>query len=284
MEHTIADILGQEKLQNLTDHFYAATGISTSVVDENGNILAGSGWQEICSRFHRAHEKTMKKCMKTAAGIQDRMQNGESQILCKCPNGLYDAAVPVFENGRYAGSLFAGQFLLYRPDISDIERFSERARYAGFDEIAYLNALEKVPTVAPAHLDEILTCLKRLAAILSKMGNGNGRQKARESLFSFFDTPCRLAGKDSQGQSAGCDTQASGPAAAFRMGPECASFSLGAVQNFNKMLSMIIGYSERVLKEADRGASREASRIRLPSAPGRARDLIQSVTGEPGPR
>jgi len=284
MEHTIADILGHEKLQHLTDHFYSVTGISTSVVDENGNILAGSGWQEICSRFHRAHENTMKKCMKTAAGMQDSLQNGNSQILCKCPNGLYDAAVPVFVDGRHAGSLFAGQFLLYRPDISDIERFSERARFAGFDEIAYLNALEKVPTVAPAYLDEILTCLKRLAAILSKMGSENGRQKARESLFSFFDTPCRLAGNGPQCQSTGYGTQASGPAPAFRMGSECASFSLGAVQDFNKMLSMIIGYSERLLKETDRGSSPESGRIRLRSAPGRARDLIQSVTGEPRPR
>ena len=284
MEHTIADILGHEKLQHLTDQFYAATGISTSVVDERGNILAGSGWQEICSRFHRVQEKTARKCMKTAAGMQDRLQNGDSQILCKCPNGLYDAAVPVFVNGRHAGSLFAGQFLLSRPDISDIERFSERARFAGFDEIAYLNALEKVPTVAPAFLDEILTCLKRLAAILSTMGNGDSKQKAVNALFSFFDKPCKLAGQGSPGQSQGYESHAPGPAHAFRMGSECASFSLGAVRDFNKMLSTVIGYSERLLKESGRGSSPETGSVRIHSAGNRARDLIQSVTGEPRPR
>ncbi len=284
MEHTIADILGHDHLQNLTDHFYAATGISTSVVDENGNILASSGWQEICSRFHRMHEKTASKCMKTAAGMQDRLQNGESQILCKCPNGLYDVAVPVYVNGRHACSLFAGQFLLSRPDISDIERFSERARFAGFDEIAYLNALEKVPTVAPAHLDEILSCLKRLAAMLSKMGNGGSRQKAGKALFSFFETPCRLAVQGMSGQSQGYENHSPGPAHAFRMGTECASFSLGAVQNFNKMLSTIIGYSERLLTDAERGVSPENNMVRIHGACFRPRDLIQSVTGEPRPR
>lgn len=284
MEHTIADILGHDHLQHLTDHFYAVTGISTSVVDDNGKILAGSGWQEICSRFHRVHEKTARKCMKTASGIQDRLQNGDSQILCKCPNGLYDAAVPVFVNGRHSASLFAGQFLLSRPDISDIERFSERARFAGFDEIAYLNALEKVPTVAPSHLDEILTCLKRLAAMLSKMGNGDSKLKAGKALFSFFDKPCKLAGQGSPGQSQGYESQASGPAPAFRMGSECASFSLGAVQDFNKMLSTIIGYSERLLKETERGSSLETGMVRIHSMENRARDLIQSVTGEPRPR
>ncbi len=45
-----------------------------------------------------------------------------------------------------------------------------RARFAGFNETDYLNALEKVPTVTPAQLDGILDFLKNYADMLSDMG------------------------------------------------------------------------------------------------------------------
>lgn len=59
---------------------------------------------------------------------------------------------------------------MVRPDISDIEQFSSRARFAGFNETDYLNALEKVPTLTPAQLDDTLGSLQRLAGMLSDMG------------------------------------------------------------------------------------------------------------------
>lgn len=170
MEYKITDLLNLEKLQKIADDFHAATGLSTSVVDKDGKLLAGSGWQEICSRFHRAHEKTAKNCLKSSEAITERLKQNCPHIVCKCPNGLFDAAAPVIVDGQHIASLFTGQFLMVRPDISDIEQFSSQARFAGFDETDYLNALEKVPTLTPAQLDDILGFLKNFAGMLSDMG------------------------------------------------------------------------------------------------------------------
>lgn len=170
MEHHITDLLNLEKLQEITEAFHAVTGLSSSVVDKEGRILAGSGWQEICSRFHRANEKTARNCLKSSEAIKQRLKEDCPHIVCKCPNGLYDAAAPVIVEGQHIASLFTGQFLMVRPDISDIEQFSSRARFAGFNETDYLNALEKVPTITPAQLNDILDFLKNYADMLSYMG------------------------------------------------------------------------------------------------------------------
>ncbi len=170
MEYDIRDLLNLEKLQKITEAFHAETGLSTSVVDKDGTILVGYGWQEICTRFHRAHEKTARNCLKSSEAITERLKENKPHVVHKCPNGLFDAAVPVIVDGQHIASLFTGQFLMVRPDISDIEQFSSRARFAGFDETDYLNALEKVPTLTPAQLDDTLGSLQRFAGVLSDMG------------------------------------------------------------------------------------------------------------------
>ncbi|MFO8111634.1 MAG: PocR ligand-binding domain-containing protein [Desulfosalsimonadaceae bacterium] len=170
MEYSITDVLNREKLQEITEAFHAVTGLSSSVVDKDGTVLAGSGWQEICSRFHRVNEKTARNCLKSSEAMAERFKEDCPHIVWKCPNGLYDAAAPVIVDGEHIASLFTGQFLMVRPDISDIEQFSSRARFAGFNETDYLNALEKVPTITPAQLDGILDFLKNYADILSDMG------------------------------------------------------------------------------------------------------------------
>lgn len=170
MEFIVTDFLKPEQLQRMAEDFHAATGLCTTVVDPDGTVIAGSGGQEICSRFHRAYAETARQCLKSADGIAECVRVNGARMLHRCPNGLYDAAVPVIVEGRHVASLFTGQFLMDRPDISDIERFSRQARQAGFNETDYLNALEKVPTLTPARIDDILGCLDNFAAMLSDMG------------------------------------------------------------------------------------------------------------------
>ena len=184
MEYNITDLLNLEKLQKMIEEFHDATGLSTSLLDKNGTILADSGWQEICSRFHRVNKKTARNCLKSTSEMAGLFKGKKSRTLRKCPNGLYDAAAPVIVDGCHVATLFTGQFLLVRPDIPDIEKFSSQARFAGFDEIDYLNALEKVPTLTPAKLDDILDFLTRFVEMLSDMGLS--RKKMIEGKPGFY--------------------------------------------------------------------------------------------------
>lgn len=252
MENSITELLNLEKLQQLTEEFHAVTGLSTSVVDTEGTILAGSGWQEICSRFHRVHERTANKCLKSAAAMKKRFAEANNGcVLNKCPNGLYDAAAPVIVDGQHVASLFTGQFLMFRPDISDIENFSTRARQAGFNETDYLNALEKVPTLSPARLDDILLFLKNIAGMLSDMGMSqkkgnlgspdgalNLKSVKKPVIISKVVKNNQTAVKKAGQQKKSVDTKRT----ATRLKAD--SITL----DFNDILSTIIGYS-KILKD-----------------------------------
>ena len=189
MKYAITDLFTIEKLRKLVSEFHEATGLSASLVDTSGTILAKSGWQEICNRFHLANEKTAGKCLKKDFRIKERFNENRPHIVCKCPNGLYDAAAPVIVDGRHIAGVFAGQFLMFRPDISEIEQFSRQARRAGFNETDYLNALEKVPTLTPARVDDILGFLQNFAAMISVMAMHrknqiDGKKRSARKTFS----------------------------------------------------------------------------------------------------
>jgi hypothetical protein len=49
----LADIIDVPALQSLMDDFYGLTRVPMSLLDLNGTVLAGAGWQKICTKFHR---------------------------------------------------------------------------------------------------------------------------------------------------------------------------------------------------------------------------------------
>lgn len=57
------DLLDVPALQALTDSFSQLTGIPAAILDREGEILVASGWQRICTEFHRNHPVTAKRCL-----------------------------------------------------------------------------------------------------------------------------------------------------------------------------------------------------------------------------
>ena len=68
-------------------------------------------------------------------------------------NGLNDAVTPITVRGKHVANFFIGQFLYAPPDISE---FKERALKYGFNETAYLKALEKVPVIKKKQIIKFL--------------------------------------------------------------------------------------------------------------------------------
>ena len=44
------------------DDLYLNTGLKMSIIDLKGRVLVDVGWQDICTRFHRAHTVTCERC------------------------------------------------------------------------------------------------------------------------------------------------------------------------------------------------------------------------------
>jgi len=161
----LSDLVDIGKLQRLFEGFTALSGVGTAIVDLDGEVLVATGWQDICTRFHRVHPATAARCRQSDTILAGRMEQGAAFHLYHCANGLVDVAVPIVVDGQHLANLFTGQFLL---GPADRDRFARQAEEFGFDRAAYLDALDRVPILEEAQV-------KRAAAFLSDMAQFIGQ-------------------------------------------------------------------------------------------------------------
>ncbi|MDD2321325.1 MAG: PocR ligand-binding domain-containing protein [Geobacteraceae bacterium] len=170
--YPFAELVNIEELQLLCEQFTRLTGFGTAILDMEGNVLTATGWQEICTRFHRSTPESACRCLASDTVLASRLQEGEKFCMYRCGNGLIDVAVPLVIDGRQVGRLFSGQFLLAPPDM---EFFRQQAAEFGFDEAAYLNAVRKVQVVTEERVHLVMGFLCRLAEIIGESGLANKR-------------------------------------------------------------------------------------------------------------
>lgn len=183
MGYQLEEILDVDALQDLFDSFYTVTGVLTAVLDMNGKILTASGWEDICTQFHRVHPVTCQRCIESDVELASQLEKGESYSIYRCKNGLIDIAVPIIVDGNHIGNLFTGQFFFEPPDE---DFFRNQARTFGFDEAQYLAALKKVKVHSEEKIRETMTFLTKLAIIISGLGITRIEQLAANQKMSVL--------------------------------------------------------------------------------------------------
>ncbi|MFH1292697.1 MAG: response regulator [Pseudomonadota bacterium] len=188
MEYKISDLLDIPRIQELTNSFYVATGIRSSVVMNDGTVLTYVGWEKICADFCCKNPKTEKRCIKSATQIREPLKEGNSYVIYKCPNGLINAAAPIVIAGQHLANVLTGQFLFEEPGAEEIERFKEQAKAFGFDESAYLQALSEAPIISKEKVEYISRYLSQFAGFLAETGFAQMKQlEASEALKKIRD-------------------------------------------------------------------------------------------------
>ena len=170
MNYNFKTLVDIKRLQALTDEFFAAASIPSSIITVDGEILTRSGWQKLCTDFHRKHPEVEKECIASDTKIRKSMADGESFVIYECPRGLIDASSPIVIDGCHVANVFAGQVFLEPPDESKEQFFREQARKFGFDEDAYLQAVKKVPVFTEKKFRAGLSFLAKLAQMIADMG------------------------------------------------------------------------------------------------------------------
>lgn len=206
-----SDLIDATELQALCESFTAFTGAVTAVLDLEGNILVASGWQDICTHFHRINCSTAQRCRESDTVLAGQLSSGESYNVYKCKNGLIDVAVPVIIGGEHVGNFFTGQFFFEKPDIDFFIRQSEEF---GFHKESYLEALNKAPIFSPDDVRNMMDFFTRLANLIGEMGLARRNQEATNSklhdstmlLQTIIDTvPMRVFWKDRSLRYIGCN-------------------------------------------------------------------------------
>lgn len=162
-----AELVDVADLKSLCESFTAATGVVTAIVDLEGNVLSATGWQGICSLFHRAHPATRQRCLESDTALAGQLQAGQAYNIYRCKNGLIDVAVPILVGGEHVANFFTGQFFFEPPDEA---YFLQQAEQFGFDRAAYRDALAQVPIVSEPKVRMLMDFLARLARIIGEMG------------------------------------------------------------------------------------------------------------------
>ncbi len=109
-ELELSDILDVPPIQSLMNDFHAIANLPMAVIDISGRVLAGVGWQEICTEFHRVHPETCKNCIESDTKLSAGVSPGEYKLY-RCKNNMWDFATPLVVDGQHIGNIHGTVFL-----------------------------------------------------------------------------------------------------------------------------------------------------------------------------
>ena len=167
----LAEILDLEAIQSLMDNFFKLVHITMALVDLTGNVLVGTGWQDICTKFHRVHPDTCKHCVESDINLSSGVAPGDYKLY-KCKNNMWDVVTPIIVEGQHVGNFFSGQFF-FDDEPLNYELFRSQARKYNFNEKEYITALEKVPRLNPTAVTTSMTFFMSFASMISQLSYSN---------------------------------------------------------------------------------------------------------------
>jgi PAS domain S-box-containing protein len=167
----LSDIVDGPALQALMDEFHRLARIPMAVIDNEGKVLVGVGWQKICTDFHRVHPETCRHCIESDTKLTAHVPPGEIRLY-KCKNNMWDAATPIVVGGHHVGNVFTGQFF-FDDEPLDYDFFRAQADRYGFDRAAYVAALEAVPRLGRPAVAAGMAFLLKFAGMLSNLSYSN---------------------------------------------------------------------------------------------------------------
>jgi len=168
---TLSEILDLQAVQEMMNDFYTLTSVGMAIVDLKGNVLVATGWQDICTKFHRVNPVTCQHCIESDTELSRNSGTGIYRLY-KCRNNMWDMSTPITVDEKHLGNLFLGQFF-FDDEIPDIELFRNQARQYGFDEDAYLEALSRVPRWSHEKVETAMRFYTRFAEQISTLGHSN---------------------------------------------------------------------------------------------------------------
>jgi len=175
MKILFKDMIDTTKLQSMMDKFYKATKIPIGIIDIEGDILVATGWQDICTKFHRMNPLTSHRCHISDKYIENNLSDGK-YVQYKCKNNMWDIGVPITVKDHQLATLFVGQFF-YDDEKPDIEFFENQAKEFGFDVDAYLTALKNVRVFTREEIKNIMGFYIEFASFISELAYKNWQLK-----------------------------------------------------------------------------------------------------------
>ena len=163
----LSELLDIPVFQDLFDSFSKLTGMPVAILDLKGNILIASGWQKICTDFHRENSITASRCLESDTILAGQLKQGLKFNIYQCKNGLIDIATPIIIENIHFGNLYTGQFFFEEPNI---DFFTSQANEFGFDKTQYMDALSNVPVLSKHQVEKAMAYFTNLTVVIGSAG------------------------------------------------------------------------------------------------------------------
>lgn len=160
-------VINAEEIQSIMDDFCYFTKMTTAIVDLKGRVIEATGWQDICTQFHRVNPKTACNCTESDLFLAKNLKPGE-YVGYKCKNGLWDIVTPLYVENTHLGNIFTGQFF-YDDEQIDDAFFIKQAEAYGFDKDSYLAALRHVPKYNRDTINHLMSFLVKFTTYVSRI-------------------------------------------------------------------------------------------------------------------
>ncbi|MBF0234766.1 MAG: PocR ligand-binding domain-containing protein, partial [Desulfamplus sp.] len=174
-EFDLGDIINVDELQAIMDDFFSLTNMVTAILDLKGNVIESTGWQDICTKFHRLNPKARQNCKESDLLLAKRIKPGE-YVDYKCKNGLTDVVTPLYVGTKHLGNIYTGQFF-YDDEHIEEEFFIRQAEKYGFDKESYITAFRKIPRYSREKVGHLMDFLAKFATYISKISLANIKLK-----------------------------------------------------------------------------------------------------------
>ncbi len=164
MDNSLEELIDISLFQRLQEKLNVLHPFPSAIIDNKGKILTAVAWQDICTKFHRQHPVCERECIKSDQYIVDHIREANPAVSYQCRHGLVDNAFPIIIDGKHLANFFTGQFFLEKPDL---DFFRKQAKIYGFDEKAYLEAVEKTPIWEKEKLTQFFEFIKEYIEIIA---------------------------------------------------------------------------------------------------------------------
>ena len=182
MQYSFSDLVAVPDIQRMLETFQSGSGISTEIVDMDGQIIAASPAQNI---WHELHPDILQS--KKSAGETPFQNNENLSWREELVRGLVKYAHNIRIDGREMGTLFLGPVFHAQPGEDVIRQL---AHELDFDEPIDLEKVKRVPVVTEEQAQSYVEFLVQLIQGMAK--KGLGEKRLIESLRSSQEREAKL--------------------------------------------------------------------------------------------
>src|SRR5688500_123957 len=162
MQYSFSDMVTIPHIQRMLDTFESGSGVSTEIMDMDGQIIVASSAR---SMWRELHPDTLQS--RQSAGkilFQNRERSTPRDELLK---GLFQYARAIHVEGRQVGTILLGPVFHAQPDEDTFRRLAQEF---GVDETAFMEKVKRVPIVTEDQAQSYIEFLVQLTQRLVNKG------------------------------------------------------------------------------------------------------------------